>query len=211
MRKKPRLPRRRRNIPSAAAASDLHLVMSVARPSNHVEPRGTLQVARHYIRELIYGANDGIITTFAVVAGVAGGGLSPRVILICGVANLLADGLSMASGNYLSIRSHESVLEAQGLPEEEASPVRHGAATFVAFVTAGAVPLLPFAFPGVLTGQFALSIALSFLVLFGIGAARTFIGTSRWWAGGAEMLGLGAVVSAVAFASGALVARLLGS
>ncbi len=142
----------------------------MARLSNHVEPRGTLQVARHYIRELIYGANDGIITTFAVVAGVAGGGLSPRVILICGVANLLADGLSMASGNYLSIRSHESVLEAQGLPEEEASPVRHGVATLLAFVTAGAVPLLPFAFPGVLTGQFALSIALAFLVLFGIGA-----------------------------------------
>ena len=58
------------------------------RPSNHVEPHGVLEITRHYVRELIYGANDGIITTFAVVAGVAGGGLSPRVVLICGVANL---------------------------------------------------------------------------------------------------------------------------
>ena len=41
------------------------------RTSNHVEPHGALQTARHYIRELVYGANDGIITTFAVVAGVA--------------------------------------------------------------------------------------------------------------------------------------------
>ena len=106
----------------------------MSRPSKHVEPHGALATARHYVRELVYGANDGIITTFAVVAGVAGGGLSARVVFICGVANLLADGLSMAVGNYLSIRSHESVLSAEGLPEEEAYPWRHGLATFLAFV-----------------------------------------------------------------------------
>ena len=74
------------------------------RRSLHVEPHGLLEIARHYVRELIYGANDGIITTFAVVAGVAGGGLSLPVVLILGAANLFADGISMAAGNYLSIR-----------------------------------------------------------------------------------------------------------
>jgi VIT family len=63
------------------------------RVSHHIEPQGTLQIARHYVRELIYGANDGIITTFAVVAGVAGGGLSLRVVPIIGAANLFANGL----------------------------------------------------------------------------------------------------------------------
>ena len=53
------------------------------RASLHVEPQGPLQVARHYVREIVYGVNDGLITTFAVVAGVAGGGLTPRVVLIC--------------------------------------------------------------------------------------------------------------------------------
>ena len=43
------------------------------------------------------------------------------VVLICGAANLLADGLSMAVGNYLAIRSHESVLESEGQPEERRS------------------------------------------------------------------------------------------
>jgi VIT family len=56
---------------------------------------------------------------------VAGGGLSARVVLIIGAANLFADGLSMAVGNYLAIRSHESVLETQELPQEEAFPGRH--------------------------------------------------------------------------------------
>jgi VIT1/CCC1 family predicted Fe2+/Mn2+ transporter len=94
----------------------------MSRRSLHNEPAGVSRIARHYVRELIYGTSDGIITTFAVVAGVAGGGLSLRVVLIIGAANLVADGLSMAVGNYLVIRSNESVLQAQDLPEEEASP-----------------------------------------------------------------------------------------
>ena len=88
--------------------------------SSHVEPVVPLEIARHYIRELIYGANDGIITTFAVVAGVAGGGLSLQPVLIVGAGNLLADGLSMGVGNYLAIRPHESVLEVEARPQEAA-------------------------------------------------------------------------------------------
>lgn len=179
------------------------------RTSNHVEPVGALQITRHYVRELVYGANDGIITTFAVVAGVAGGGLSLTVVLVCGIANLLADGLSMAVGNYLSIRSYESVLEAQGLPEEEASPFRHGLATFVAFVVAGLVPLLPYVIPAASVNRFGSSMVLTFVAMFAVGASRSLISSVRWWAGGAEMLGLGAVVAAVAYGSGALVAAVL--
>lgn len=182
----------------------------VTRRSLHVEPQGTLETARHYVRELIYGANDGIITTFAVVAGVAGGGLSLRVVLIIGAANLFADGLSMAAGNYLSIRSHESVLEAQALPQEEASPLRHAAATFIAFVAAGTLPLLPYILPSVGIDRFALSIALTFTGMFGIGASRAVIANVTWWGGGGEMLGLGALVAALAYASGALVSAVVG-
>ena len=45
--------------------------------------------------DIIYGANDGIITRLAVVSGGVGGNLSPKVVLILGFANLLADGVSM--------------------------------------------------------------------------------------------------------------------
>ena len=180
------------------------------RESVHVEPRGALQIARHYVREIVYGANDGIITTFAVVAGVAGGGLSAQVVLICGVANLLADGLSMAVGNFLSIRSYESVLETEGRPEEEAFPARHAVATFFAFVAAGALPLLPYIAPGTAESRFTAAILLAFTAMFAIGAARSLIANVSWWRAGVEMLGLGAVVTAVAYGSGALVARLLG-
>lgn len=178
------------------------------RVSLHQEPTGIVGTARHYIRDLVYGANDGLITTFAVVAGVAGGGLTPRALLIVGIANLLADGLSMGVGNYLGIRSHESALEAQGRPEEEARPARHGFATLLAFVVAGAVPLLPYA----LTGggrQLAASIALTFIMLFVVGALRATVTVDRWWTAGLEMLGLGAAIALVAYGSGYLVARVL--
>jgi len=54
--------------------------------SIHEEPHGLVGIARHYIRDLVYGANDGLITTFAIVAGVTGGGLTPRAMLILGAA-----------------------------------------------------------------------------------------------------------------------------
>jgi VIT1/CCC1 family predicted Fe2+/Mn2+ transporter len=178
------------------------------RRSLHIEPTGTLEIARHYVRELIYGSNDGIITTFAVVAGVAGGGLPLRVVLILGAANLLADGVSMAAGNYLSIRSHESVLAALELPEEEAAPLRHAAATFLAFVGAGAVPLVPYMLPHLPVDRFAASIACTLVAMFAVGASRALIARVRWWTAGVEMLALGAVVAALAYGSGKLVAAL---
>jgi VIT1/CCC1 family predicted Fe2+/Mn2+ transporter len=179
------------------------------RESLHVEPQTVLGVARHYIRDLVYGANDGVITTFAVVAGVTGGTLSSAAVLVMGVANLLADGLSMGVGNYLGIRSDERVREAQQLPEQEAFPIRHGVATFVAFVIAGTVPLVPYLFAGADGDRFASSTVLSLGVLFAIGAARSGVGTGTWWGNGLEMLGLGAVVGAVAYYSGSVVAGLV--
>ena len=58
-----------------------------------------------YLKDFIYGAIDGAVTTFAVVSGVAGAGLPSSVIIILGLANLLADGFSMAVSNYLGTKA----------------------------------------------------------------------------------------------------------
>lgn len=60
-----------------------------------------------YLKNMVYGGLDGIITTFAVVAGVAGANLAPTVTLILGFANLFADGISMSMGDYLSSKSEQ--------------------------------------------------------------------------------------------------------
>ena len=61
-----------------------------------------------YLRDWVYGGIDGAVTTFAIVSAVAGAQLSSRIVLVLGLANLLADGFSMAASNYLGTRAeHE--------------------------------------------------------------------------------------------------------
>jgi VIT1/CCC1 family predicted Fe2+/Mn2+ transporter len=58
-----------------------------------------------YLRDFVYGAIDGAVTTFAVVAGATGANLSDTVVVIMGVANLIADGFSMGVSNFLGSRA----------------------------------------------------------------------------------------------------------
>ena len=58
-----------------------------------------------HLGDFVYGAIDGTVTTFAVVAGAAGADLGAAVVIILGVSNLIADGFSMAVSNYLGSRA----------------------------------------------------------------------------------------------------------
>ncbi|HIH48187.1 TPA: hypothetical protein HA369_08510 [Candidatus Woesearchaeota archaeon] len=76
--------------------------------TKHALAEGMHRVEKgRYLGDMVFGAIDGIVTTFAVVAGVAGASLSFSVVLILGFANLFADGFSMAMGNFLSIKSDQ--------------------------------------------------------------------------------------------------------
>lgn len=89
--------RRRREAPDLR---EEHTTGAVRRRLEE-EPRSS------YLGDFIYGAIDGTVTTFAVVAGAAGAGLGPAVVIILGVSNLIADGFSMAVSNYLGSRAEE--------------------------------------------------------------------------------------------------------
>ncbi|UCE65030.1 MAG: VIT1/CCC1 transporter family protein [Candidatus Zixiibacteriota bacterium] len=71
-----------------------------------------------YIGEAVYGALDGIVTTFAVVAGVEGAKLPSGIVLILGFANLIGDGLSMGVGSYLSTKSQREYQKSERIREE---------------------------------------------------------------------------------------------
>lgn len=75
---------------------------------------------KSYVRDFVYGAIDGAVTTFAVVAGAAGASLESRVVVIMGLANLLADGFSMAVSNFLGTRA-----QAQQKEVARQSEMRH--------------------------------------------------------------------------------------
>lgn len=68
--------------------------------------------------DFIYGSIDGDVTTFAIVAGVIGAGLSPGIILILGFANLFADGFAMASANYQATKAKIEFIDMKQKQEE---------------------------------------------------------------------------------------------
>ena len=161
---------------------------------------GVRGIAGRYLPDLVYGANDGLITTFAVVSGVVGAGLAPRIILVLGFANLIADGFSMGASDYLAQRS----LVAPAQPTARREAVRHGAATLVSFVVVGVVPLAAHLLPVPAAARFPSALGLTFVTLFCVGAARSVVTRLSWARGGAEMLAVGAVAAAVAYGIGAL-------
>jgi VIT1/CCC1 family predicted Fe2+/Mn2+ transporter len=242
------------------------------RGSAHAHDRAVIKQAHEehggagsqYLGEVVYGGLDGIITTFAVVSGVAGAQLGTPVILILGLANLLADGFSMATGAYLSAKSEQEyyrkewereawevehfpegeraelfeiyrqrgftddeaqqmvkiqsseperwvkamMLDELGMLEDEGNPLTNGLVTFGSFVIAGAVPLLiyllglVFQIPAQL--DFPISIVLSGMALFGLGAAKVLVTKLNPLRSGFEMLVVGGLAALVAYAVGAL-------
>ena len=222
--------------------------------------------AASYLRDWVLGGIDGAVTTFAVVAGVAGADLSTRVILILGAANLIADGFSMAAGNYSGVKaerddyrrlremelrhikfapegereeirqifegkgfsgedlsravdivtSHRErwleimLAEEYGAPKSDRLPLKAGAATFVAFLLCGSVPLLPFLFGA---GAHALwtAAAMTGAVFFGIGALKSKWSTAPWWKSALESFVIGMAAAGLAFAVGKLLKDLAGA
>ena len=73
-----------------------------------------------HLRDMVYGGIDGAVTTLAIVAGVEGAGLSPNIIIALGFANVLADGFSMAAGNFAGTRA-----EAEDIARLRATEERH--------------------------------------------------------------------------------------
>lgn len=104
---------------------------------NHTEQRIRDRLKRKpragYLSDFVYGGIDGAVTTFAIVSGVAGAGLSSDIVIILGFANLVGDGFSMAAGNFLSTRVdrqlHEKAIatehhEIDVYPEGEREEIR---------------------------------------------------------------------------------------
>ena len=150
---------------------------------------------------MVYGALDGVITSLAVVAGTAGAHLETRVGIILGIANLVADGLSMGASNYLGLKSE---LEQANHSVAEEAPWRHGLATAVAFALVGAVPLA-----GYLVAPLAdlpilpVAGALAAVALLGAGAVRAPFVRKPMWVSAGEMLLVGGAATAAAYGAGA--------
>jgi VIT1/CCC1 family predicted Fe2+/Mn2+ transporter len=244
----------RGDVKAAAAA---HSARAVAAAAEEHGGSGS-----QYVGDMVLGGLDGIVTTFAVVSGVAGADLGSGVLLILGLANLLADGFSMATGSFLSLKSEREyyakerareewevdhfpagekeelqivyrrqgysaadarklveiksrdperwvdamMVEELGMLPGERTPLRAALATFSAFVLAGSIPLLVYLL-GIVTPipaqpAFFVSLGMSGVALFILGAAKVVVTHRNPLRSGLEMLVVGGLAAGVAYLVG---------
>lgn len=178
-----------------------------------------------YLGEFVYGGMDGCVTTFAVVAGSFGAGLSSSVIIILGFANLLADGFAMSVGAYLSHKTQRdnrlkqqrqangSDVTSQPADASQKSPLWIGGVTYGSFITVGIIPLLIYVadlkwpLGSELFGISCLLTAIGFIL---IGWLKAYVNHTRVVSGVAETLTLGALAALVAYFVGNFLEHLLG-
>lgn len=207
-----------------------------------------------YAGDAILGAIDGTVTTFAIVAGATGADLAPGIALVLGLANVLADGFSMAVSNYLRAKADLHVVERArrveeshieripdgereeirqiferkgfqgkvldaavevitrdrrrwvdtmlmeelGLRLDPPRPLRAAVTTFVAFLGAGLVPLVPL----VLARGFAVSAAATAATFLAIGVVKGVTLRTGAFRGGLEALLIGGGAAALAYVVG---------
>lgn len=165
---------------------------------------------RNYLPEFVYGALDGVVTTFAIIAGVAGANLSPSIVLILGVSNVLADGFSMASSNYLSEKSHQ---DQSGIVPTH-SPIKTALATFMSFVVVGSVPLIAYIISMIFKiwqgKEFLFSIILTTIAFVLVGRVRGKITKTNQITSIFETLFVGGVAALVAYFVGAFLQSIVG-
>ena len=213
------------------------------------------------IGNAVLGGIDGCVTTFAIVSGALGAGLAAPVALILGVANLIADGFSMAASNYEAVAAEaeraaslraleeehiefipkgereeireiyrrkgfdgdllESIVatitadrevwiqtmlrEEHGLQGQSPNPAAAASTTFIAFVTVGAFPLLPYAVPGAtVQNAFVWSAALAAAMFFLIGTLKSALLGLPPLRAGLRTLAIGSIAAALAYLVGYL-------
>jgi vacuolar iron transporter family protein len=87
-------------------------------------PHHHADVSGGWLRPAVFGAMDGLVTNIALIAGVGGGGAAPRTILLAGTAGLVAGAISMALGEYTSVRTQNEQIAAE-VAKERAELARH--------------------------------------------------------------------------------------
>lgn len=212
------------------------------------------------LRAAVFGINDGLISNASLMLGIAGAHAGHGVILLSGIAGLLAGACSMGAGEYVSVRSQREMLEyqlklekeeldlypeeeeaelaliyeARGLPKEDAvkmahlliqnpdkaldtlareelginpkelvSPIGAAVSSFISFALGAFIPIVPFLFnPSTFT--LYVTIGLTGLSLFIIGAALSLFTHRSALLSGLRMLLIGAAAGILTYVIGSI-------
>jgi len=125
------------------------------------------------VRNLIFGAEDSLVSTVGMISGIAIAGVPRATILLSGTILIFVEAFSMAAGSFLSERGTEEMVEKKNRPLRYS--LFGGIIMFFSYFVSGFVPLLPYLISNVALA-FKISVGASLVALFilGIWSARTF-------------------------------------
>ncbi|MBI2484617.1 VIT1/CCC1 transporter family protein [Candidatus Uhrbacteria bacterium] len=171
--------------------------------------RHHVPLARSYIREIVFGLEDSLVSTVGAVTGMAAGFTYPPLVVFAGTVLIVAEAFSMAAGSYLSSKVAGAVVHAEG-EGDLLHPVLGAGIMGISYIVAGFVPILPYIFAGdedrwQPLASVSIGLTLLSLLLLGVWSVRY---TKRsLWKSVLEMV----LVGGIAIALGYAVARLLTS
>lgn len=153
-----------------------------------------------FLRNFVFGAEDGLVSTVGLLSGVNFAGLASREIIVSGVILILVEAISMASGTYISEDS-EKELD----PTDKDNQLTDAVVMFFSYALIGLIPLLPYFMVDNTGTAFYWSIALSLAALFCVGLFKGYYVHHRPFFGAFKITLIGAVVIAVAVFIGSLI------
>jgi VIT1/CCC1 family predicted Fe2+/Mn2+ transporter len=119
-------PRAMRHVLSASKVRGVSVYRGKAQPEGHPMPTSVEEVGRRHktygsgtLRAGVFGVNDGLVSNTCLVMGVAGAAVEPSVLVLTGVAGLLAGAFSMAAGEYISMLSQKEMFQHQIAQEKD--------------------------------------------------------------------------------------------
>lgn len=151
-----------------------------------------------FVKSLMYGGMDGIITMFNIIASTTGANISSVYTIIISLTVLIADALSMGISDYMS---YEAEQRANKNDISYTSPLYHGLVTFLSFMAFGAIPLLLYVILGrFYKKQLFVVLFLCMTVAFGVlGALRSQLTNEQWYHTSGKMILLGNGTSILAY------------
>ncbi len=211
------------------------------------------------LRELVFGMEDGMVSTMGAITGIAIGSGSHSIVVLSGFVIIAVESISMGVGSYLSNKSQRDMetrilteekeeiadmpeeeaeeliglltadgwsqalavqmaAEAKGKPElmlhemsyrelkliphNEGSPIKDGFVMWGSYIAGGLIPLVPYLLMQDPIATIPISISITLLGLFVLGAYVTKFSLRKWWKGGLEMLVLAGFAAAVGYIVG---------
>lgn len=156
--------------------------------------------SKGFLRNFVFGAEDGLVSTVGLLSGVSFAGLTSREIILSGVILILVEAISMGAGVYIA---EDSTNELD--PKNKENLLADSGVMFFSYVIIGFIPLLPYIALDETRLAFYWSVVATLFALFCVGLFKGFFVHNHPLKSALKVTGIGAVVVAVAVFVGSLI------